>query len=110
MKNLVKGIIICVVALMILNIATVSYAQDMRKKLYRGAANLVTGWIELPKNIYDISVEDGPLAGIGVGLPKGLLMTIIRTGAGFYEMATFPIPLPENYSPVLEPEYLFKSK
>ena len=110
MKNLVKGIIICVVALMILNIATASYAQDMGKKLCRGAANLVTGWIELPKNIYDTSVENGLLSGIGVGLPKGLLMTIIRTGAGVYETVTFPFPIPEGYNPVLEPEFVFKGK
>jgi len=78
MRNLLKGIIICVVALMILNIASASYAQDMGKKLYRGVANIVTGWVELPKNIYDTSVEDNPLSGITIGLAKGVGMTIVR--------------------------------
>ena len=109
MKSLLKGIIICVAVLMILNMATASYAQDMGKKLYRGVANIVTGWVELPKNIYDTSVEDNPLSGITIGLAKGVGMTIVRTGAGVYETVTFPFPIPEGYSPVLEPEFVFKS-
>ncbi len=110
MKNLVKGIIICVAILMILNIATSSYAQDMGKKLYRGLANIITGWIELPKNIYDTSVEDNPLSGLTIGLAKGVGMTIVRTGAGVYETVTFPFPIPEGYTPVIEPEFVFKGK
>ncbi len=110
MKSLVKGIIICVAILMLLNIATASYAQDPAKKLGRGLANILTGWIELPKNIYDTSVEDNPLSGLTIGLAKGVGMTIVRTGAGVYETVTFPFPIPEGYSPVLEPEFVFKGK
>ena len=110
MKGLVRGIIICVAILMILNIATSSYAQDPGKKLYRGIANIVLGWVELPKNIYDTSVEDNVLSGLTIGLAKGVGMTIVRTGAGVYETVTFPFPIPEGYAPVLEPEFVFKSK
>ena len=109
MMKMVKGIIILVAILMVLNIATASYAQDMGKKLYRGLANVVTGWVELPKNIYDTSVEDNVLSGLTVGLAKGVGMTIVRTGAGVYETATFPFPIPEGYCPVLEPEFVFKA-
>ncbi|MFA6142234.1 MAG: exosortase system-associated protein, TIGR04073 family [Candidatus Omnitrophota bacterium] len=107
MKNLLKGIIICVAVFMILNIANAGYAQDMGKKIYRGLANIVTGWVELPKNIYDTSVEDNPLSGLTIGLAKGVGMTIVRTGAGVYETVTFPFPIPEGYAPVLEPEFVF---
>ncbi len=63
----------------ILNMATPSYAQDATKKLGRGLVNILTGWIELPKNIY--------------------------------ETVTFPFPLPQEYKPILEPEYVLeKSK
>lgn len=110
MKGLLKGIIICVAILMILNIATSGYAQDPAKKLGRGIANILTGWVELPKNIYDTSVEDNPLSGLTIGLAKGVGMTIVRTGAGVYETVTFPFPIPEGYAPVLEPEFVFKSK
>jgi putative exosortase-associated protein (TIGR04073 family) len=108
--KMTKAIIICVAILMVLNIATASYAQDMGRKLYRGCANILTGWVELPKNIYDTSVEDNPLSGLTIGLAKGVGMTIVRTGAGVYEAATFPFPIPEGYCPVLEPEYVFNCK
>jgi putative exosortase-associated protein (TIGR04073 family) len=110
MKSLLKGIIICVAILMVLNIATSSFAQDPAKKLGRGLANILTGWIELPKNIYDTSVEDNPLSGLTIGLAKGVGMTIVRTGAGVYETVTFPFPIPEAYCPVLEPEFVFQGK
>ncbi len=102
-----KGLIIAVVMVMVLAVASSSYAQDPAKKLGRGLANILTGWIELPKNIYDVSVEDNPLAGLTIGLAKGVGMTIVRTGAGVYEVVTFPFPIPEDYGPVLEPEFVF---
>ena len=107
MKSLLKGIIICVAILMVINIVNACYAQDMGKKVYRGLANILTGWVELPKNIYDTSVEDNPLSGLTIGLAKGVGMTIVRTGAGVYETVTFPFPIPEGYAPVLEPEFVF---
>ncbi len=105
-----KGLIIAIVMVMVLALATVSYAQDPAKKLGRGLANILTGWIELPKNIYDTSVEDNPLAGLTIGLAKGIGMTIVRTGAGIYEVVTFPFPIPEDYGPVLEPEFVFSEQ
>lgn len=83
------------------------YAQDAFTKLGRGVANTLTGWVELPKNVYDTSVEDNALTGMTLGLAKGAGMMLVRTGAGIFEIATFPFPLPENYEPLLEPEYVF---
>lgn len=105
-----KGLIIALVMVVVLAIASSSYAQDPAKKLGRGLANILTGWVELPKNIYDVSVEDNPLAGLTIGLAKGIGMTIVRTGAGIYEVVTFPFPIPEDYGPVLEPEFVFSEE
>ncbi|MDD5439271.1 MAG: exosortase system-associated protein, TIGR04073 family [Candidatus Omnitrophica bacterium] len=102
-----KGIIVIVVLLMVFMLASSSYAQDPGKKLMRGLANILTGWVELPKNIYETSVEDNVFSGLTIGLAKGIGMTIVRTGAGIYETVTFPFPIPEDYAPVLEPEYVF---
>ena len=110
MKSLLKGIIICVAVLMILNMASASYAQDMGKKLYRGVVNIVTGWIEIPNNMYAITREQNIVAGVTLGLAKGCCTAIVRTGFGVYETLTFPFPIPEGYNPVLEPEYVFKGK
>ena len=69
----------------------------MVKKLSRGLANILTGWVEIPKNIYNTSIESNPLIGLTVGVAKGIGMSIVRTGAGVYELITFPFPLPEDY-------------
>ena len=102
--NLVKGVVICC---LMLSATTVCLASDAFTKLGRGVANTLTGWVELPKNIYKTSVDENAFSGLTVGLCKGAGMTIVRTGAGIYEIATFPFPVPENFKPVLEPEYVF---
>lgn len=108
-KNATKCLVVLIAVLVMVNMATLSYAQqDATKKLGRGLVNILTGWIELPKNIYETSVQSNPLAGITVGLAKGLGMTVVRTGAGVYETATFPFPLPQEYKPILEPEYVLE--
>lgn len=109
-KATMKLSVITLAILLLLNIASVSFAQDAGKKLGRGLVNILTGWVELPKNIYQTSVESNPFAGITIGLAKGLGMTVVRTGAGVYDTATFPFALPQDYKPILEPEYVFKDK
>lgn len=99
--------LIAVLLAVVLMAPETCWAGDAFSKLGRGVANVLTGWIEIPKNIYATSVEDNVLAGATLGLAKGAGMTIVRTGAGIYEVATFPFPLPENYDPILEPEYAF---
>lgn len=106
MKTVKTLLVLCVVVA-IMGMATQCFAQDPAKKLGRGLANVLTGWVELPKNIYDTSVEENVLSGLTMGLAKGVGMTIVRTGAGVYETVTFPFPIPEDYQPVLEPEFVF---
>ena len=107
MKNKFWQVVgIHIVALLVISTG-VCFASDPFTKLGRGVANTLTGWVELPKNIYNMSVEDNAFAGMTLGLAKGAGMTLVRTGAGIYEIATFPFPLPENFRPILEPEYVF---
>jgi putative exosortase-associated protein (TIGR04073 family) len=88
-----------------------SVIEKMGKKLGRGIVNIATGWIELPKNIYDTSVEkNNPLMGITWGTLKGIGMTVVRTGAGAYDTATFLFPVPQDYEPILKPEFVFEEK
>ena len=87
----------------------VCFAQDAFSKLGRGVANTLTGWVELPKNVYNTSVEENAFTGMTMGLAKGAGMLLVRTGAGIFEVATFPFPVPEDYKPILEPEYVFNS-
>ena len=108
MRNFLKGVIICIVTLIILNMASASYAQNMGKKLSRGVVNIATGWVELPKNVYGIAIEHDFVSGLILGLPKGCLMTIVRTGIGVYDTLTFPFPIPKGYKSLLEPEFVIE--
>ncbi len=108
-KAWIKRCGMMVVAALVLS-ATPCFAEegsDAFTKLGRGVANTLTGWVELPKNVYSTSLEDNAFTGMTLGLAKGAGMTLVRTGAGIYEVATFPFPLPEDYKPVMEPEYVF---
>ena len=81
-------------------------AQSPIRKLGRGAANILTAMLEVPKNIVDVAESDGPIAAITYGVAKGGAMTVLRTFVGAYEVATFIIPFPSGYEPIIEPEFL----
>lgn len=106
-RSVVKNLGVALMVIIALGVAENAHASDAFTKLGRGVANAFTGWVELPKNIVKISQDENALAGCTLGVAKGAGMTIVRTGTGIYEMATFPFPVPENYKPILEPEYVF---
>ncbi|MDD5174357.1 MAG: exosortase system-associated protein, TIGR04073 family [Candidatus Omnitrophota bacterium] len=110
MKNLLKGAVILIAVLMILNIASAGYAQSMANKLNRGLTNIFTGWFEIPKNMSGAFSKHDFASAFFIGLPKGCGMTIVRTAAGIYDTVTFAIPLPKDYKPILEPEFAFTGK
>ena len=102
-----KGIIILVAVMFILNLWSINcYSQNPVRKLGRGVANIITGWVEIPKNVYDTTQDENIFMGLTIGLAKGLGMSVIRTGAGIYDAVTFPFPIPQDYEPLLEPEYV----
>lgn len=76
-------------------------------KLGRGLVNIVSGWVEIPKRIYETSQDQGTAAGLTWGLIRGIVYGFVRTAAGFYEFFTFPVPQPPDYMPVIQPEYVF---
>jgi len=103
MKKLAAGIMALV---MVMAVAGPSSADTALDKLGRGAANTLTGVFEIPKNMGDESKANGMFAGFTTGLIKGVVDMVIRELVGVYEIATFPIPVPAEYGPILEdPEY-----
>ncbi len=88
-------------------LASAELFQDITHKLFRGIANILTGWIEIPKNMYNDSVEVSPWYGWFTGLLKGIGFTVVRTGAGVWDTITFLFPIPSDYEPVWEPEFVF---
>ena len=75
-----------------------AWAQDPIHKAGRGLVNLLTGWIELPKQIHLGSQEENPVTGLGMGLVRGVGLTVLRGGVGIYEALTFPVPYPKDYA------------
>ena len=80
-----------------------AWAQDPIHKMGRGLVNVLTGWIELPKQVHLGSQEDNPVIGLGRGLLKGAGLTLLRGGVGIYEAVTFPLPYPKDFASPYEP-------
>jgi len=84
--------------------------SGMSSKAARGVANVATGWLEFPKQIYVTSREEGTVKGIFIGPFKGLGMTVIRTVSGAAEFLTFFSAYPNFYSPYFEPSYVWQKE
>ena len=84
--------------------------DGMANKLARGVANIATGWLELPKQIYITCKEEGYAKGLTVGPVKGLGMTLVRTASGFGETATFFVAYPGFYDPFFDPSYVWQKE
>ena len=76
--------------------------QGPTRKLSRGIANMAFGLSELPNSIALINEREGNAAALSYGVTKGVLRTLVRFGAGFYELSTFACPTYRgSYRPIL---------
>ncbi|GEM_PF-1772697 len=78
-------------------------------KLARGFANVLTSPLEIPRNVQNVTADQGVLVGWSAGLAQGIGMMALRIIVGAYEIITFPIPFPEDYKPVIEPEFVWQA-
>jgi putative exosortase-associated protein (TIGR04073 family) len=85
-------------------------ADGIGSKLTRGVANIATGWLEFPKQIYYTNKEDGWGKAVAVGPIKGIVMMLVRTVSGAAEALTFPIPYPGFYDPIFDPAYVWQKE
>ncbi|MBL7157537.1 MAG: exosortase system-associated protein, TIGR04073 family [Candidatus Omnitrophica bacterium] len=105
MKRISK-LIVCVIIISFC-LTNISYAGAF-KKLGRGLANTFTGWIEVFTTIERKFEEEEYLIAVFYGFPEGLVRAVTRTAVGLYETVTFPIPIPDNYEVILEPEFVLE--
>lgn len=75
----------------------------MQEKLGRGLVNMFTGVVEIPKNISKEWRRTDPGTGIIVGGVKGIGWAATRVAVGAFETVTFPVPVPPNYEPLMQP-------
>jgi putative exosortase-associated protein (TIGR04073 family) len=78
--------------------------QTAGAKFTRSVVGLVFGWLELPNQMYQSAVNDGPGMAATVGFAKGLGMVCARYLCSTYEFLTFPFPI-NDFKPVMDQEY-----
>lgn len=94
--------------------ASVAHAENNPgKKLVRGVTNIVTAPFEIPKHARAYWIEgayktDHILVWVGCGAVWGMVQGIKRTGSGIWDIISFPFDKPEEYQPLLKPEYVFQ--
>lgn len=84
-----------------------SIAEKMTFKLARGATNVVTAIIELPKQTVLTGRNHGAV-GYMLGPVKGVGMTLYRGLIGLTEAVFFLVPQPGYYDPMMEPEFVWQ--
>lgn len=110
MRRGTTTVIIGILIISLLATTSTAFAEDPGRKLGRGVTNVITGWLEIFDKIGEQSAEHNFFVGITWGLIKGVGYAIARTAVGAYEIATFPLPLPSEYEPVMQPEFVFGEK
>src|ERR1051326_3068997 len=75
------------------------------RKLGRGIANVLFGFVEVPNQITHVTSDKGGAAGVTYGVGKGLVRWVAREFTGAYDVVTFPVPFPKGYRPVMKPEF-----
>lgn len=65
------------------------------EKLGRGIANVAFGPLELLMKGWDVTQEQGGIAGVTYGPLKGVCYVIAREVVGVVDIVTFPFPLPD---------------
>ena len=86
---------------------TLGYAEGTTRKLGRGICNVATGPLELIRKPSLVNQQDGGLAGATIGIVQGIWATVAREVVGVYEVATFFLPIPRGFHPIVTPEFVY---
>jgi putative exosortase-associated protein (TIGR04073 family) len=100
-RLLVPGTIL----VLLLSSAAPADAQTATRKFLRGLAGMTTAFLEVPGNMVEETNKRGPAGGIPLGFAIGCGMIVPRVLVGVYEFVSAPFPFPENYEPILKPEF-----
>jgi len=77
-----------------------SYPYASGEKFVGGITNVVTGFVELPKNMINATEERGLPYGMTVGFATGIMHTVGRTLVGALDLVTFMIPTGSSVAPL----------
>jgi putative exosortase-associated protein (TIGR04073 family) len=79
-------------------------------KFARGWINILASPLEVPMALKHTVRDPGVILGIPAGFVQGTVMAAGRIFTGAYEILTAPLPYPQGYRPVIEPEYSWQVK
>lgn len=82
-----------------------SYQNTAGEKVATGITNMVTGFVEIPKNIVLNSEKNGVPYGMTVGVISGVMHAVGRTVVGAFDVITFMIPT----GPSVYPYYVWEN-
>ncbi len=105
MRKFTLFLVLIVVAL---SSASLASADTPLAKLGRGITNAFFSPMEYGTNIQKVAAKKGYASGFVEGILKGTCYTIGRILSGVYDVVTFPIPCPEDYKPIMKPDYVFE--
>lgn len=77
-------------------------------KLQRGFLNVALSPLEIVHGLSEGRKKEDVVPGWAQGLVLGGAATFGRAVTGIYEMATFFIPVPSGYVPMIQPEFAYQ--
>lgn len=80
-----------------------TYPEKAGEKLATGVANVVTGFVEIPKNMMITGSKKGTIYGMTAGFFVGIVHTVGRTVSGAVDIVTFVIPT----TSIVKPTYIW---
>ncbi len=83
-----------------------AYITGMMTKLGRGIANIATCPLELLRTPTLVGRREGNVAALTVGVAQGVWRTVQRGAVGVFEVATFYAEIPDNFEPIMKPEFV----
>ena len=106
MKTMLKSLLILSVLFFFSPHVTMAheYPTKIGEKLGNGVANIVTGFVEIPKTMIITSRSDGIAYGMTNGFFVGLVHAVGRTVSGAIDVATFMVPT----TPLVEADYIWQ--
>ena len=78
-------------------------------KLGRGVSNALGGWLEIPATAHAWYSQRDTAGSLIGGTVHGVVRGIGRTAVGLFETATFLLPIPAGYAPIVPPLGYFQT-
>ncbi|HOW59652.1 MAG TPA: exosortase system-associated protein, TIGR04073 family [Candidatus Omnitrophota bacterium] len=111
MKNFTKVLLALTVyfsGIVFLQGAEIESPGTPLRKLQRGFLNVALWPIEISNELSKEKKKDTFPPSWVAGVGRGSIFAVGRALVGVYEIATFPIPYPADYEPVVQPEFTWQ--